>query len=87
MRLPLAALVVIPALFAYSVTATAQPIKQVEVVNLLDPQNVTGSVEVTNLPAVQDVNVVSGAGAGIQSLFLFEEQVLGDSEVVSSPPA
>ena len=27
--------------------------------NLPDPQNVTGSVEVTNLPAVQDVNVTN----------------------------
>ena len=33
--------------------------KQVEVINFPDPQNVTGSVEVTNLPEVQDVNVVN----------------------------
>ena len=59
MRLSLATLAVVPALFAYSVTATAQPVKRVEVVNLPDPQNVTGSVEVTNLPAVQDVNVTN----------------------------
>ncbi len=68
MRLPLAVLAVVPALFAYSVTATAQPVKRVEVVNLPDPQNVTGSVEVTNLPAVQDVNVTN-APAGPPSRF------------------
>ncbi|MCK5364515.1 MAG: hypothetical protein KAR22_16180, partial [Gammaproteobacteria bacterium] len=47
---------------------TAQPVKRVEVVNLPDPQNVTGSVEVTNLPAVQDVNVTN-APAGPPSRF------------------
>ena len=40
---------VVLALIAYSAAAAAQPIpvKQVEVVNHPDPQNVTGSVEVT----------------------------------------
>ena len=51
MRLLLAALTVVSALFVSSLAATAQPIKQVEVTNFPDPQNVTGSVEVTNFPA------------------------------------
>ena len=59
---------VVLAIVAYSATATAPQIKQVEVVNQPDPQNVTGSVEVTNLPAVQDVNVTN-APAGPASRF------------------
>ena len=59
MRLLLAALTTVSALLAYSIPATAQSIKQVEVVNFPDPQNVTGSVEVSNLPSVQDVNVTN----------------------------
>ena len=55
MRLLLAALAVVTALVAYSVPATAQPIKQVEVVNFPDPQNVTGAVAVTNIPDPQNV--------------------------------
>jgi hypothetical protein len=38
----------------------AQSPKEVTVTNFPNPQNVAGSVEVTNLPAVQDVNIVSG---------------------------
>ena len=49
------------------VSALAAPgkssIKQVEVTNFPDPQNVTGTVEVLNLPAVQDVNIVNAPPA------------------------
>ncbi|GAG53354.1 unnamed protein product, partial [marine sediment metagenome] len=41
------------------VAAFAPPVKQVEVTNLPAVQEVTGAVEVTNLPSVQDVNVVN----------------------------
>ena len=40
--------------------------KSVEVVNFADPQNVVGEVEVTNLPEVQDVNIVDGAGSSCE---------------------
>jgi hypothetical protein len=43
--------------------AGAQTVKQVEVTNLPATQNVDGAVEVTNLPAVQDVSVVGGCPA------------------------
>ena len=49
MRLLLAVLAAVVALFAYS-AATAPPTPTVEVSNFPDPQNVTGSVEVTNFP-------------------------------------
>ena len=58
----LAALVVLAALLP--LTAAAQSIKQDEVINFPDPQNVTGSVEVTNRPEVQDVNVVNAPPGG-----------------------
>ena len=45
-RLAVVAALVLPAV------AGAQNVKQVEVTNFPDPQNVVGSVEVTNLPAV-----------------------------------
>ena len=51
MRLLLAALAAVSALFAYSLAANAQPVKQVEVTDFPDPQNVVGFVEVTNFPA------------------------------------
>ena len=63
MRLPLTALAVVLTVLAYSLTATAQPVKQVEVTNFPDPQSVTGVVEVLNLPDVQDVNVVNAPPA------------------------
>ena len=59
MRLLLAVLAVVLTLVASPPTAIAQPIKRVEVVNFPNPQNVTGSVEVSNLPSVQDVNVTN----------------------------
>jgi len=55
------------ALLVFSLDAHAQPFlrglgpppKGVVVTNFPNPQNVTGSVTVTNLPAVQDVHVVN----------------------------
>jgi hypothetical protein len=38
--------------------------RRVVVTNFPDPQSVTGAVKVTNLPAVQDVNVLSAPPAG-----------------------
>jgi hypothetical protein len=60
------------ALLVFSLEAHAQPLlrglgpppRGVVVTNFPNPQNVTGSVAVTNLPAVQDVNVVSAPPAG-----------------------
>ena len=59
MRLMPAALAVVLTLITSPLTAIAQPIKQVEVINFPDPQNVTGSVEVSNLPSIQDVIVTN----------------------------
>ena len=60
-------LVIVALAFIIPATADANPgkssIKQVEVTNFPDPQNVTGAVEVLNLPAVQDVNVVNAPPA------------------------
>ena len=47
--------------------AFGKPPKQVEVTNFPDPQNVTGAVEVLNLPVVQDVNVLSAPAAACSS--------------------
>ena len=44
-------------LFLAPFAALAKP--QVEVTNFPDPQNVTGAVDVLNLPAVQDVEVLN----------------------------
>ena len=66
-------LVTLGTVVSFPVIATAQPTKQVEVLNFPNPQNVAGSVEITNLPAVQDVNVVSGPSAaflGFSSILL-----------------
>ena len=58
--------------------ASAKPgkasIKQVEITNFPDPQNVTGVVEVLNLPAVQDVEVLN-------------LPAVQDVNVLSAPPA
>jgi hypothetical protein len=59
--------VILAATLLFSLEAHAQPFlrglgpppKGVVVTNFPNPQNVTGSVAVTNLPAVQDVNVVN----------------------------
>jgi hypothetical protein len=54
------ALTLVAALLAAPAETCAQPfVKQVEVTNFPDPQSVAGSVEVTNLPVVQDVNVTN----------------------------
>ena len=62
-------LVALAAVVTFPVIATAQTSKQVEVINFPNPQNVAGSVEVTNLPAVQDVNIVGGGTAPSSSRF------------------
>jgi hypothetical protein len=51
---------------AFPLAALAQSVKQVEVTNLPAVQDVTGAVEVTNLPDVQDVNIVGGAGSSCE---------------------
>jgi hypothetical protein len=62
-RIAIFACTAIAALVAASFDGKAQstkgPTKPVAVVNFPDPQNVAGSVAVTNLPAVQDVNVTN----------------------------
>jgi hypothetical protein len=65
--LPLAVILVAA---SASLDALAEPApRRVIVTNFPDPQNVTGAVEVTNLPAVQDVNVVSGPPADASPRF------------------
>ncbi len=63
------ALVALAAAVTFPVIAMAQAPKQVEVTNFPNPQNVAGSVEVSNLPAVQDVNVVGGASGDCPAPF------------------
>ena len=72
MRLLLAILAVVTALFATSLAATAQSIKQVEVVYFPDPQNVTGSVEVTNFPAPAPPSRFQLVGFSTQNFTFFE---------------
>ena len=63
--LPALALVFGGLLLADVFYATAAPRdQQVEVTNFPNPQEVVGAVEVSNLPAVQDVNIVSSSRTG-----------------------
>ena len=58
--------IVLLAAVLVSFQASAQSTKPVEVVNFPDPQKVAGAVEVTNLPEVQDVNVVGGPASSCE---------------------
>jgi hypothetical protein len=57
--------------------AFAQSAKDVNVTNFPNPQNVAGSVEVSNLPAVQDVNVTNDTANPVE--------VAGAVEVTNLP--
>jgi hypothetical protein len=59
MRLAALALVTLTALAFQNHAAAEPPTRQVEVTNFPDPQHVVGAVEVTNLPATQDVAVTN----------------------------
>jgi len=69
-----AVVAIAPTLFA--VQAAGQMVKEVEVINFPDPQNVIGQVEVTKLPAPQPVAQFQLAGFTVAT-FTGDQGVLG----------